>query len=418
MPTIREYLASHCSTRPMIDRFLDQRAHNWAKFDPVLGYTHSDYSVRDGIDACHTINRMDADGARFSPSAHGRPCRINTYGNSFTHCDQVSDGETWQEYLAAHLGEPIRNFGTGGHGVYQAWRRMEREESSPRAAEHLILNLFEDDHRRSVMSWRYIDLWEGWYARCRREAEENTSEAAYFHNSPWDHLVWDVDQREFIERRSHCPRPVDLYQICDVDWLMETFKDDWFFHTAMAKKRIGGVDVELLRAHAESFGLRFDTTDADAIAESAGQAHTVIGLHSTLWVLDRVRAFANERGKKLLFLLSYGADNGMALAKGKPIEDALVLERLRALPEPFIDIRDHHAADYRDFSCGVDAYCKRYWIGHYGPRGNHFFAYAIKDAVVRWLDPKPVAYRDNGHDVMAAVARMTGGATVGGGSGR
>jgi hypothetical protein len=227
-----------------------------------------------------------------------------------------------------------------------------------------------------------------------------------------------VDRREFLERRSHCPRPADLYQICDVDWLMETFKDDWFFHTAMAKKRIGGADVELLRAHAESFGLKFDATDADAIARSAGHAHTVIGLHSTLWVLDRVRAFARERGKKLLFLLSYGADNGMALAKGKPIEDALVLERLRALPEPFIDIRDHHAADYRDFSCGVDAYCKRYWIGHYGPRGNHFFAYAIKDAVVRWLEPKPVAYRDNGHDVMAAVARMTGGTTVGGGSGR
>jgi hypothetical protein len=142
------------------------------------------------------------------------------------------------------------------------------------------------------------------------------------------------------------------------------------------------------------------------------------GLHSTLWVLDRVRAFARELGKKLLFLLSYGADNGMAPAKGKPIADALVLERLRALPDPFIDLRDHHAADYRDFSCGVDAYCKRYWNGHYGPRGNHFFAHAIKDAVVRWLEPKPVAYRDNGHAVLAAVARMTGGATVGGGSGR
>ena len=23
-----------------------------------------------------------------------RPCRVNTYGDSFTHCDQVSDGET------------------------------------------------------------------------------------------------------------------------------------------------------------------------------------------------------------------------------------------------------------------------------------------------------------------------------------
>ena len=27
------------------------------------------------------------------------------------------DGKTWQEYLAAHLGEPLRNFGVGGFGV-------------------------------------------------------------------------------------------------------------------------------------------------------------------------------------------------------------------------------------------------------------------------------------------------------------
>jgi hypothetical protein len=47
-----------------------------------------------------------------------KKCRINTYGDSFTQCHQVSDGETWQEYLAAHLGEPVRNFGMGGYGAY------------------------------------------------------------------------------------------------------------------------------------------------------------------------------------------------------------------------------------------------------------------------------------------------------------
>lgn len=68
--------------------------------------------------------------------------RINTYGNSFTQCHQVSDGETWQEYLAAHLGEPIGNFGTGGHGVYQAYRRMLREGGSEHGTEYLILYIW------------------------------------------------------------------------------------------------------------------------------------------------------------------------------------------------------------------------------------------------------------------------------------
>jgi len=58
-----------------------------------------------------------------------KPCRINTYGDSFTQCHQVSDHETWQKIPAAHLQEPIRNYGIGGWSVYQAYLRMLREES-------------------------------------------------------------------------------------------------------------------------------------------------------------------------------------------------------------------------------------------------------------------------------------------------
>ena len=31
---------------------------------------------------------------------------------------------------------------------------------------------------------------------------------------------------------------------------------------------------------------------------------------------------------------------------------------------------------------------------HYNPRGNHFFAYAFKDRLLKLLDPKPVTYQD------------------------
>jgi hypothetical protein len=34
---------------------------------------------------------------------------------------------------------------------------------------------------------------------------------------------------------------------------------------------------------------------------------------------------------------------------------------------------------------------QRYYIGHYNPRGNHFFAYGIKKAVVDLLKPQPPA---------------------------
>jgi hypothetical protein len=41
---------------------------------------------------------------------------------------------------------------------------------------------------------------------------------------------------------------------------------------------------------------------------------------------------------------------------------------------------------------------KQYFIGHYNPRGNHFFAYSIKQKVVEWLDPRPITYRQSEPD--------------------
>src|SRR5262245_31781978 len=125
---IREFLSSATFIREEVDEFIDPAATTWAKFDPELGYRLSDILIRDGVDGCYTIGTYLPSGARRTIHYADKPCRINTYGNSFTQCHQVSDGETWQEILAAHFGEPIRNFGVGGFGVYQTYRRIRRTE--------------------------------------------------------------------------------------------------------------------------------------------------------------------------------------------------------------------------------------------------------------------------------------------------
>ena len=137
----------------MVDTFL--RGPSWAQFDPELGYILGNYLPSDGIDGSATISTVQSNGARTSFMYTGRKCRINTYGDSFTQCHQVSDGETWQEYLAGHLGEPIRNFGMGGYGVYQAYRRMLREERTDHGAEYLIFYIWGDDHIRSLLRCRH-----------------------------------------------------------------------------------------------------------------------------------------------------------------------------------------------------------------------------------------------------------------------
>ena len=44
-----------------------------------------------------------------------------------------------------------------------------------------------------------------------------------------------------------------------------------------------------------------------------------------------------------------------------------------------------HLEDFKKFNLTLDQYMERYFIGHYTPAGNHFFAYAIKDKIVDLL---------------------------------
>jgi hypothetical protein len=43
---------------------------------------------------------------------------------------------------------------------------------------------------------------------------------------------------------------------------------------------------------------------------------------------------------------------------------------------------------------------RRYFIGHYNPAGNHFFAFSIKPKLVEWLNPKPLTYNKSGQQMI------------------
>jgi hypothetical protein len=62
---------------------------------------------------------------------------------------------------------------------------------------------------------------------------------------------------------------------------------------------------------------------------------------------------------------------------------------------PFVDTKKSHVAEYRTFRLTPKEYVDRYYIGHYTPSGNHFFAFAIKNAIRDWLKPAPPAYVDD-----------------------
>ncbi len=108
-PSVEDYLRSAAVPHAVVDRF--QAGPSWARFDPELGYVLGNCLPQDGMDKSATISTVQDNGARTSFLSAGKKCRINTYGDNFTQCHEVSDGETRQEYLAGCLGEPVRSFG-------------------------------------------------------------------------------------------------------------------------------------------------------------------------------------------------------------------------------------------------------------------------------------------------------------------
>ena len=57
----------------------------------------------------------------------------------------------------------------------------------------------------------------------------------------------------------------------------------------------------------------------------------------------------------------------------------------------YFDMNEVLLRDFQKSKLPYQEYMKQYFIGHYNPRGNHFFSYSIKDKVIEWLDPKPIA---------------------------
>ncbi len=90
----RAYLRRLLYSREDLTAWLAGKAFPFAKYDPELGYLHVDRDFKEGIDGSVCSYRYDRRGARRTIAHADKPCRINTYGNSFTSCEQVSDGET------------------------------------------------------------------------------------------------------------------------------------------------------------------------------------------------------------------------------------------------------------------------------------------------------------------------------------
>jgi len=363
MADAEAYLRGLMPFREEVERFLSREIFadpvrnnaGWT-YDAGLGWVLKDSWRDDGIDGSRTFYRYEPGGARVRINAADRPCRIHAYGNSFTHCDQVSDGETWEEYLAAHLREPVMNFGVGGYGVYQAYLRMRRQEAID-PARYVILNIWHDDHFRSLDAWRAIRF---------------TYRTPCGFTLP--HLAADPAKGTVEERPNPCPAPEDVYKLTDPGFVVSRFRDD----PSLAEMGFTGHDVGAGGVYCRP--------------STMSPAHIEAALLASRRIVEWAERDCAERGQHLMVILSHGREIVRDALEGRPRWDASFVDWVKGRPGFLLDLRDAHRREFATTRLSPDEYLGRYYNGHYAPAGNYFTAEALRPLLADRLDPRPEPY--------------------------
>lgn len=380
---IKAYLYSIMPSREHVKNFIagkqgpEQLSKNagWT-FDADLGWIISDCVRRDGVDKSKTFYHYEPDGARRVTNFADRPCRIHTFGDSFTHCDQVNNSETWQEFLAAHLQEPVRNYGAGGYSVYQAYLRMLKvEKNNP--AEYIILNIWDDDHYRNLDAWRPI--------RFGRVIPDDFT---------LPHLRVNLQKGLCEQAPNLFHKPGEVYRLCDRAFVYKTFKDDPVLQVMLSLRKGRTISPKLVSPVAVSFGIAQEPNEQTAAKKKIEDMYTEAALFATENIVTWTEQFCRKTGKKLMLILSFSKENIAAALTGKPAFDRNFTNWLKDKPYPVIDMRDYFGADFKHSDGNVQGYLRKYYNGHHTPAGNFFTAWALKNKVVTWLDPKPLPYQN------------------------
>ena len=204
----------------------------------------------------------------------------------------------------------------------------------------------------------------------------------------------DLQTGRFIEKENLLPTRDALYQMTDPQRMVELLKDDVALQLMSFKQGlIRDLDRKTTNELAKCLEYSVDWSQESELPAAAGKLLDRYSLRATQFVLEKARDFARHNGKELLVVL-FDPYRAMAEMRqsgtrfDQPIVDYLVREKFA-----YFDMNEVHLRDFQKCNLPYPEYMKQYFIGHYSPRGNHFFAYSIKDKVVEWLDPKPITYQ-------------------------
>jgi hypothetical protein len=271
----------------------------------------------------------------------------------------------------------------GGYGVYQSYRRMLREEATEQSSENIIFYIWGDDHIRSLLRCRHADIYRRWDHLGGR----------MFHNNFWPNMELNLISGEWEEHENRLPTKESLYHMTDPEWMTENLREDVTLQLSAFKEGYTTtLDRDTIDKLAARLDFSFNWNDSSTLIRQAGELLDHYSLTATQFVLSKVQVFAKQHNKKIIVVLfdPYRVLTQMQRGDARydqPIVDYLNREKFRVF-----DMNLIHLEDFKKYDISFEEYFREYFIGHYNPAGNHFFAYSFKDMIVDWLNPKPVTY--------------------------
>jgi hypothetical protein len=204
----------------------------------------------------------------------------------------------------------------------------------------------------------------------------------------------DLDKGELVENNSLISSSQELYHMTDPEWMVENLKDDLALQIALfSNHKIHDIDTGKLKKLAESLNFSVNLDTAKDLRVPVGQLLNKYAFAATKYILNKAKAFAEMNNKKLLVVIFDPYQVTKSLIENKPRYDQEIVDFLQESKFSYFDMNLVHVEDYRNFNLSIEDYFNRYFIGHYSPAGNHFFAFSIKPIVVEWLRPKPITYQ-------------------------
>lgn len=134
----------------ILNNFIEQK-NKYLSFSPLLGWSIKKNGKSKLYQANSSGIRSNREYALTPPRGIRR---VSTFGNSFTHCDDVKNSETWQAIMESYDSNiEVLNFGVGGFGLDQAYLRY-LEDGRQYKSQIVLIGFMSENIYRDVNTYR------------------------------------------------------------------------------------------------------------------------------------------------------------------------------------------------------------------------------------------------------------------------